>query len=70
MWDANLLSDIKKFSEKFAGIVVLLLINFYSDYNQIILHSKSHNITAFQILIDLLYQIILSQKITNLVEQF
>jgi len=68
MQDANLPPDIKKFSEKFARMTVLSLINFYSGYNQIVLYSKSHDMTAFQTPIDLLHQTTLSQKTTNSVE--
>ena len=40
--------------ERSAGIIITLLIDFYFKYNQIELHLKSHDMTAFQTLLKLL----------------
>ena len=34
----NLLSNCEEFSEKFTEIIILLLLNFFSNYDQIELH--------------------------------
>jgi hypothetical protein len=50
----NLPSTCEEFAERSAGIAVALLVNFYFRYNQVELHSESHDITIFQTLLKLL----------------
>ena len=52
--DINLLSNVKKFTERNVRMIVILLINFYFKYNQVKLHSESHDIIMFQTLFELL----------------
>ena len=68
--DINLLSNCKKFSKKFAEIIILLLLNLFSDYDQMKLHSNSQNMTVFMMFFRLLHQIILSMRVTNSSAQF
>ena len=49
IWNINLLFNVKKFSEKFINMHVISLINFFSEYNQIILIEKLRDLTAFMI---------------------
>jgi len=68
--DTNISSNIEKFAEEFAEIVIALLIDFFSNYNQIDLALKSRNLTAFITPLDLLRITRLSQKTTNSIVQF
>ena len=68
--DANLLSNYKEFSEKFAEMIILLLLNLFSDYNQIELHSDSQNMIVFMMFLELLQQITLSMRAMNSSAQF
>ena len=45
--NVNLPSSVKEFAERNTGMAVASLINFYSKYNQVKLHSKSYDMTAF-----------------------
>ena len=47
IYNVNLSSNIKEFVERSAGMIVILLVNFYSGYNQVELHLKLCNMTAF-----------------------
>ena len=51
---ANLLLSVKVFSEKFAEIYYVFLIDMFSEYNQISLNLCNHNFTAIQTSIELL----------------
>ena len=56
--------------ERNAEIAVILLINFYSGYNQVKLYSKLCDMITFQISLELLQQTKLSIRMTNSVDQF
>ena len=66
----NLLSNCKKFSEEFIEMIILLLLNFFSNYNQIEFHLNFQNMIIFIIFLELLWQIILFMKAMNLSVQF
>ena len=68
--DINLSFNVKKFSKKFVNILIMLLIDFFSDYDQITFAEKCRNLTIFMISFELLKMIKLSQKIINLIVQF
>ena len=70
VWDANLLSNVKEFIKRSVKIIIILLVDFYFKYNQVKLHSKSCNMTVFQTSLELLWQMKLSIKVTNSVNQF
>ena len=38
IWNANFLSNVEEFAEKSIEIIIVLLVNFYSEYNQVELH--------------------------------
>ena len=38
VWDTNLSSNVKEFTERSVRMIIVLLINFYSKYNQVELH--------------------------------
>ena len=66
----NFLSNVEEFTERNAEMTVILLVNFYSEYNQVKLHWKSCDMIIFQTLLELLWQTKLSMKIMNSVNQF
>jgi hypothetical protein len=68
--NANLLSNYKKFSEKFAEMTVSSLLNLFSDYDQIELHLNFQNMMTFMTSLELLCQTTLSMSMTNLSAQF
>ena len=68
--DANIFSNIEKFVEKFVEIIIALLIDFFSNYNQIDLALKSRDLTAFITSLDLFRITRLLQEATNSVVQF
>ena len=68
--DANLLSNVKKFVEKFANMTIASLIDFFFDYDQLDLTLRNRNIIAFQTSLDLLRFTRLSQKAINSMTQF
>ena len=68
--NTNLLLNCEAFFEKFIEIIILLLLNFFSDYNQMKLHLNSQNMTVFMTSLKLLHQITLSMRVTNLSAQF
>ena len=47
IYNINLLFSVEEFMKRSAGMAVASLINFYSKYNQVKLHSKSYDMTAF-----------------------
>jgi Reverse transcriptase (RNA-dependent DNA polymerase) len=62
--------SVDKFSEEFAGYQLVLLVDFFSGYNQVSLDKKSRDLTVFYILLGLLQQTTLLQGATNSVVQF
>ena len=45
--DVNLLPSVDEFTEEFAGYYIISLVDLYSGYDQILLHSKSRDLTVF-----------------------
>ena len=68
--NTNFSSNVKEFIEKSIRITIVLLIDFYSEYNQVKLHQKSHDMIAFQTSLILLQQTELSMRAINSVDQF
>ena len=68
--DVNLFFNVEKFSKEFANMLITSLIDFFSDYNQIMFVEKCRNLIAFMISLKLLKMIKLSQKVINLIVQF
>ena len=60
IWDTNLFLNTEKFSEEFARMIIYLIMNFFSDYNQVPLYEKLYNMIVFQTLLELLQMTILS----------
>ena len=52
--DTNFLSNVKEFAERNVEMIVILLVDFYFEYNQVKLHSKSHDMITFQTSLKLL----------------
>ena len=50
----NFLSNIEEFAERSAEMIIVLLVDFYFEYNQVKLHQKSCDMITFQILFKLL----------------
>src|SRR5215471_7789358 len=67
--NANMLSDLNKFTEDFAGMSVLLILNYFSEYDNFSSHEKLRDMTAIVILLKLLRQITLLQEAINLMTQ-
>ena len=68
--DVNLLLNVKKFLKEFANMLITSLINFFFDYDQVMLVEKCRNLTTFMISLELLKMIKLFQKIINSIVQF
>ena len=68
--DVNLSLNVKKFSKEFADMLITSLINFFFDYDQVMLVEKCRNLTTFMISLELLKMIKLFQKVINLITQF
>ena len=68
--DVNLLFNIEKFSKKFTKICVVFLIDFFFEYDQVILIEKSRNLIMFIIFLNLLWITRFSQSAINLMIQF
>jgi len=68
--DVNLLSDVNEFFEEFAGIIMIFLIDLFSEYDQITLTKIYRDLTAFMTSLRLLRQTTLSQDVINFVAQF
>ena len=64
----NLSSNVKEFAERSVRMTVVLLVNFYSEYNQVKLHQKSHDMITFQTLLELLQQTKLPMKVMNSID--
>jgi len=59
--------NIEEFAKEFVEIIIVLLIDFFLEYNQISLASKSSNLIAFITSLKLFRIIRLSQDATNLI---
>ena len=68
--DINLLFNVEKFLKEFINMLIISLIDFFSDYNQITFVEKCRNLTNFMISFKFLKMIKLSQKIINSIVQF
>ena len=68
--DVNLSFNVEKFLKKFANMLIILLIDFFSDYDQVTFAEKCRNLTIFMTSLKLLKMIKLLQKIINLIIQF
>ena len=68
--DVNLLFNVKKFSKEFANMLIISLINFFFNYDQITLVKKCQDLITFMISFELLKMIKFSQKIINSIIQF
>ena len=68
--NANLSSDVNEFFEEFADMIMISLIDLFSEYDQITLIKIYRNLTAFMTSLKLLRQTTLSQDVINFVAQF
>ena len=68
--DVNLLSDVNEFFEEFINMIMIFLIDLFSEYDQITLTKIYWDLTAFMICLRLLQQTTLSQDVINFVAQF
>ena len=68
--NVNLSLNVKKFSKEFADMLITSLINFFFDYDQMMLVEKCRDLTTFMISLEFLKMIKLSQKIINSIAQF
>jgi len=68
--DVNLLSDVNEFFEEFVDMIMIFLIDLFSEYNQITLAKIYQDLTAFMTSLRLLRQTTLSQDVINFVAQF
>ena len=68
--DVNLLFNVEEFLKEFARMYVAFLIDFFFEYDQVILIEKSWDLTAFIIFLNLLWIIRLSQSAINSMTQF
>ena len=68
--DINLLFNVEEFSKEFARMCVVFLINFFFEYNQVILIEKSRDLTIFMIFLNLFRITRLLQNAINSMIQF
>ena len=68
--DVNLSFNIKKFSKKFVNMLITSLINFFFNYDQVLLVEKCRNLTTFMTSFEFLKMIKLFQKVINSIVQF
>ena len=68
--NVNLSSNVEKFSKKFAKMCVVFLIDFFFEYDQIILIKKSRNLITFMISLNLFQMIRFSQDAINSMTHF
>jgi hypothetical protein len=68
--DANLPPSVDEFAEEFAGCYIASLVDLYSGYDQMLLHPKCRDLTAFFTPLGLLRNTTLPQGATNSVAQF
>ena len=65
--DGNLLSAVNEFSEEFGNYIIILLIDFFSGYDQVELNEKSKNLTRFHTPIRFYRMTTLPQNAINLI---
>ena len=68
--DINLSSSADEFSEEFSDMMIAFLLDLFSGYDQIELHSESRDLTAFHTFIELLQMQTVSQEWINAVQIF
>ncbi len=68
--DINLLSDVNEFFKEFIDMIMIFLIDLFSEYNQIMLTKIYQDLTAFMTSLRLLWQTMLSQDVINFMTQF
>ena len=68
--DGNLPPEVDEFSERFAGMMVVTLADWFSGYDQIELKEESRDLTGFMTPLGLLRMTTLPQGATNSVGQF
>ena len=68
--DVNLSLNIEKFSKEFANMLITSLIDFFFDYDQMMLVEKCRNLTTFMIFLKFLKMTKFSQKVINSIAQF
>ncbi len=68
--DVNLLSDMNKFFKEFIDMIMIFLIDLFSEYDQITLTKIYQDLTVFMTSLKLLWQTMLSQNVINFVAQF
>ena len=68
--NVNLSFNVEEFSKRFTRICVVFLIDFFFEYNQMILIEKSRNLTAFMTFLNLLRMTRLLQNAINSMTQF
>ncbi len=68
--DVNLLSDVNEFFEEFVDMIIIFLIDLFSEYDQITLTKIYQDLTVFMTSLRLLRQTTLSQDVINFVAQF
>src|SRR6266498_725314 len=68
--DGNLPPAINKFSKEFGNYTIILLIDFFSDYDQVELNERSRDLTSFHTPIKLYRITIFPQNAINSVTQF
>jgi len=68
--DVNISSNIEQFVKEFVSLQAVSFVNMQSEYNQIELNKRSHNITGFMMMLNLLQHYTLIQEEINSVAQF
>ncbi len=68
--DVNLLSDVNEFFKEFVDMIMISLIDLFSEYDQITLTKIYWDLTMFMTSLRLLRQTTLSQDVINFVAQF
>ncbi len=68
--DINLLSNVNEFFEEFIDMIMISLIDLFSEYNQITLTKIYWDLTMFMTSLKLLQQMMLSQNVINFIAQF
>ena len=68
--DVNISSNIEQFVKEFVSLQAVSFVNMQSEYNQIELNKRSHNITGFMMMLNLLQHCTFIQEGINFVAQF
>ncbi len=68
--DINLFSDVNEFFKEFVDMIMIFLIDLFSEYNQITLTKIYQDLTMFMTSLRLLQQMMLLQDVINFVAQF